>query len=397
MNTIDGLPLSSLEKQYREDLFEDFLPFMDKFIVDHELGGFMCAADRDGTRLNSDKDNWFDGRGIWVYSFLYRNFTHDPRHLEIARKTVDFVLSIRPKDGVLWPRRYTRHGEALAPDGEIYGTAFMAEGLAEYAAASGEDRYRDLAKEVLLECAEVYERPDYALNPSHYFGTDVPLLPGGRVQGAPMVLLRISTQLLRARADNDLEKIAAWAIDAIMTRHYNPSVALNYEFLNHDYTVPANEYSQFCYTGHTLEIMWMVMDEALRRGDKALFDTAAERFRRNVEVSWDDVYGGVYRGMSHLDRNEWFLQKVLWPQEEALIGSLMLFEHRRDPWAEEMFGRMYRFVQSKFPLRQYGFPLWINFADRKVSFERHYDRVENYHHPRHLMLNLLALKRMMEA
>jgi hypothetical protein len=33
-------------------------------------------------------------------------------------------------------------------------------------------------------------------------------------------------------------------------------------------------------------------------------------------------------------------------------------------------------------------------VDRKVTFEAHYDRIENYHHLRHLMLNLLALERM---
>jgi hypothetical protein len=49
---------------------------------------------------------------------------------------------------------------------------------------------------------------------------------------------------------------------------------------------------------------------------------------------------------------------------------------------------------AKFPLRQYGFPLWIAYADRKITFVRHYDRCEHFHHPRYLMQNMLALDRM---
>jgi hypothetical protein len=31
-----GLSLSQLRDQYRKDLFTDFLPFMDKYVIDHE-------------------------------------------------------------------------------------------------------------------------------------------------------------------------------------------------------------------------------------------------------------------------------------------------------------------------------------------------------------------------
>ena len=380
-------------ERYRRDLFEDFLPFMDRFVIDHELGGFCCHADRDGTRLGSDKDSWYEGRGIWVYSFLYRKFTHDPQHLDIARKTVEAVLRIRPKDDARWPRRFTRAGEILASDGEIYGSLFIAEGLAEYSAATGERRYWDMAKDIMDSCIAVYDRPDYPVNSRHYLGDDALPFPGARVQGVAMALLRLATQMLRTHPDAELEAVADRSIEAIMERHHNPAFDLNNEFLNHDYTLPQNAYAQFAYTGHTIETMWMVMDEALRRGGSDLFDRAAQRFRRHLEVAWDDVYGGVFRGIRNVDRNDWLLDKVLWPQEEALIGCLLMVEHRGDTWALDMFDRIYTYVSERYRLDRYGLPLWITTADRQVTFEPHYNRIENYHHPRHLMLNLLALER----
>jgi N-acylglucosamine 2-epimerase len=380
--------------QYRRDLFQDFLPFMDRYVVDHEFGGFLCHADRDGTRLGEDKDSWYEGRGIWIYSYLYNHVIQDPAHLEVARKTVESILRIRPRHEPLWPRKFTRTGETLAPDGEIYGTLFIAEGLAEYAQAANLPKYREMAKEIIWSCVPVYDRPDYPANPKHYLGPDATPFPGARVQGAAMVLLRLATQMLRVAPDRKLEDLADFALDALMERHYNPAFDLNNEFLCHDYSLPQNEYAQFVYTGHTIEAMWMVMDEALRRNNRALFDRAAERFRRHLEVSWDGVYGGLFRGLRNVDNNDWLLDKVLWEQEEALIGCLMLIEYRGERWENEMFQRLYRHVHDRWRLDRYGLPLWITAADRKVTFEPHYNRIENYHHPRHLILNMLALERM---
>jgi N-acylglucosamine 2-epimerase len=55
---------------------------------------------------------------------------------------------------------------------------------------------------------------------------------------------------------------------------------------------------------------------------------------------------------------------------------------------------MYNYVHAEWPLSKHGYSLWDNGTDRKVTYVEHYNRVENYHHPRHLMLNLLALDRM---
>jgi len=394
-----GMTLAQLRHQYRYDLFEDFLPFMDRYVIDHELGGFRCETDRDGANLTQNKTTWFEGRGIWVYSFLYDHFGRDPRHLEVARKSVEFVLKAQPRgEDELWPRSFSREGRPLTPPAtEIYGDLFIAEGLAEYSKATGEEKYRDLAREIVLKCVRIYDRPDH--NPEigqAHLGTKSVAFPAARIQGVWMVLIRILSQMLETRADAELEKIIARAIDAVMNCHYNPEFGLNNELLNHDLSRPAGEYAQLVCTGHSIEALWMILYEALRRKDQALFDTAAERFRRHVEVAWDDVYGGVFHVLRNVDQNTWSLEKVLWAQAEVLIGCLFLLEHTGDPWARDMFGKMYTYVREKFPLKRHGYALWMHQGDRKVTFERHSTRVENYHHPRHLMLNLLSVERMMD-
>ena len=81
--TIGGKSLEQLRDHYRRYLFEEYLPFWDRHGIDHEHGGFMCTLDHDGTRLNDDKSMWYQGRGLWVYSFLYRHFGGE-EHLQVA-------------------------------------------------------------------------------------------------------------------------------------------------------------------------------------------------------------------------------------------------------------------------------------------------------------------------
>jgi len=389
-----GLTLEELKKQYMYDLFDDFLPFLDKHVIDHEYGGFMCNTDRDGTNISTNKRAWYEGRGIWVYSFLYNKIDPDPKHLEVARKSVEFILKHKPADDGFWVGSYTREGEPVGKPGDIYGDLFIANGLSEYSKVPGNEEYRDVAKDILIKCIRRYDRSDYDY--SVYYGPEEPHATPARVLGHWMVILRLATQMLESTSDPDVEAIAERSVDAIMNHHYNPSFGLMNEVLNHDLSRMEGPYEQFSYTGHAIETLWMVLYEAVRIGDRRLFEEAAEMFRRHVEVSWDDVYGGAFRCLVHVDDNVWKTDKVLWLQEEVLIGTLFIIEHSGAQWAKDWFSRMFTYVQDKYPLKQYGYPLWILSSDRKVTFTEHSGRVGNFHHPRHLMLNLLTLERMIQ-
>ncbi|HTG91871.1 MAG TPA: AGE family epimerase/isomerase [Pyrinomonadaceae bacterium] len=396
-----GLNLGQLRDQYRRDLFTDFLPFMESHVIDHERGGFMCNTDHMGARSNENKNSWFEGRGTWVYSFLYNNLAREQKYLDVARRSVQFTLKSKPQQAELWPKELTREGKPLtSADGEIYGDLFIAEGLAEYSKATGEARYWNTAREILLKCLDLYDRPDYRPTIGQtYLGPTAKSFPGARIQGVWMVVIRLVTQMLEMRADDDLEKVADRCIDAITKHHYNPEFGLINELLNHDLTRPTDEYAQLVYTGHSIENLWMLMFEATRRRDKKLFETCAAWFKRHVEIAWDDVYGGVFRNLQNVERNVWLVDKVLWLQEEVLIGSLFIYEQTGAEWAKGMFERMYKYVLEKYPLRSHGSPLWMFASDRKVTYEAFLKmpkRVENFHHPRHLMLNLLSIERMMK-
>lgn len=182
----------------------------------------------------------------------------------------------------------------------------MAEALQEYAAATGETRFTDTARDLFFKCVRRYDRPDYRpVVGETYLGPGARPIAGARILGVWMVLLRVASQMLERRTDAGVERVADRALTALLDHHLHPGFGLLNELLEHDLSRPQNEYAQLVYTGHAIEVLWMVLAEARRRGDRALFDRAAGHDRRHIAVAWDDVYGGVFRNLQHVDRNVW--------------------------------------------------------------------------------------------
>ncbi len=401
-----GMTLEELRNRYQEELFDIILPFWDKYGVDHENGGVMHGLDYDGTLVHSEKLLWFQGRAIWVYSFLYNHFGRDPGHLLNARKTRDFVLRHAQQSDGWWAEMLTRDGKVLRGfQGDIYGMYFVAEGLQEYARAAGDEESLDLALGLMKRLHRHIEDP----------GVSIPGAsgPGVRPQGVWMVNLNIATQILTQRQDREIEEIARQSVDAVVRRHYNPDIGLNNENLNFDFSRPKGEETKSL-LGHSIETLWMVMDEALRTEDLELWDLCAERIRRHIEVGWDWVYGGLAQWINvdqggyewpverpvgtNLEfrfRGEFHYMKTLWSLNEILVACLNIFERTGVEWAARFFGMAQEVIDQRFSRKKQGQPGYMLFADRRMTQQPHVARQDNYHPPRQLMLNLLTLDRML--
>lgn len=387
--TIAGVSPHELLKQCQENLFGDFLPFMDEYIVDVEYGGFKWNTDRSGNNITTNKRTWFDGRGVWVYSYLYNNFEKDPRYLEIAKKTIDLLLKAKTQD-TLWPWAYDRFGNDLKErNPDIYGNLFVAEGLIEYSVATGDTSYMQQAKDIIFNCVQLYDSEDYLYD--FDYRPDVATIRKPRVLGHWMILLSLSKSILRHEQDADIKALADRCLDALLNHHLNPEFGLMVEFLEKDLSLPKDGLEQFVYIGHAMESLWMIMDEAIRREDEELYQKSCNLFKRHVEVAWDDVYGGVFHGLENVNEHKWLLEKVLWAQQEVLIGLMIIIEHTGDEWAYRWFDRAYNHVIDTYPLKKYGYRLWNIGGDRKMTFQKEGVRIENYHTPRHLMLNIQLL------
>lgn len=411
-----GMSLPELRQELHNQLFKVILPFWDKHGIDHKYGGIMCSLDYDGTLVNTQKNLWFLGRALWVYSFLYNHFGRDPHFLEIATKTKEFVFKYALQNDGWWAEDLSREGKVLRPfSGDIEGMYFISEGLQEYCAASGDEHSRKVAVALFKKLFRHFNSPDF-----RYQGADFPYLwninRAVRPQGLWFQILGIATQLLERGNDPEIAAIADHALDAIMNRHYRPDIGLNTEMLYFDFSRPKEEAEKSRF-GHCIEALWMAMEEANRRNDEALWQTCAERIRHHLDVGWDYIYGGLPQWINvdhpcyqwppetppgtRLDLHfvgEYEYMKTLWCQKEVMVATLNVFARTRAEWAARYFDMAYDLIKQKFSQKNRGYPAgYILFADRQITPQPHVGRQDNYHPLRQLMMNILVLDEMIQA
>jgi mannose/cellobiose epimerase-like protein (N-acyl-D-glucosamine 2-epimerase family) len=403
--SLGGVRLTTIRDQFKRDLAE-YADFFIRHGIDFDRGGFMCSLDHDGTQVDTNKFHWFQGRGIWSFSHLYLHFEKNPRYLEAARKTCDFMLRYFPqdKDKMRWATIVAKDG-AVVKDYETdpFGCYFGIEGLFELAAAAGDEK-------LFSEALDLYLRHyRFVRDPKTIFMNHA---PGTRGFNMEMADLEIATQVLRRRDIPEVRRIADECVAVIMDRFYDPEYKVFNELLDGSLNRIPSERTMVN-PGHGIEVMWIVMDEADRRRDAALFDRAKARALDLLELGWDHVYGGVVTGINigqgcfewpalkpagmtveFHERGEYNYVKSHWSVSEVLIATLMAFERSGDEWAARYFSQAKDVIDRKLSLRSHGYPLHLLFTDRVFTFQPHTMRKDDYHYMRAVMHCLAILDRM---
>ena len=384
----------------RSQLFEHYLPFWEQGGIDEENGGFMCYLHDDGSVENDRKDIWYQGRGIWVYSFLYNEFDPDPKWLEIARKARNFMVRHMHRGDGTWLDTVNRVGTpvdgiAIERSNNVYGALFAAVGLIQYAKATGSSEDLELAKRSLRKSIERYDDPGYR-------GVVAPGVEktGLRTQGVSFMMVWVIPQLLELESDPYFERRVREHLGYLQNKFWNPAYGISNEILFHDYSRIGSLAGDMI-PGHSIEAQWMGMEEALREGDTELSGVFKNRMRRLIEMSWDYPFEGTCDTGYHVLASDRHPAgpvldiKTMWAQSEVSIGCLIAFEQTGEAWAREWFERSWTFLQRTMTT-DHG--VWRQAVDRSGNDMQREGisiyRKGNFHQPRCLMYLMRSLERL---
>ena len=70
------MDFKQLAAQYKNELFENVLPFWLHRSQDFEQGGYYTCLNRRGEVFDTDKFVWLQGREVWLFSMLYNKALH---------------------------------------------------------------------------------------------------------------------------------------------------------------------------------------------------------------------------------------------------------------------------------------------------------------------------------
>lgn len=349
LETLGGMSLQQLLDFHHRYLTETYIPNWNRGI-DWKYGGFDNALSP-GKEPNFEKKSmYFQGRGVWMFSYLYNNITHDKRHLEAAVLARDFFVKNALTSDYRWISILERTGKPLSEPLDHYGDIYMLQGLTELYKATKNEQDLEIAIKTAHSVMNRFLSPSYQQVGTH--GSDA-LEPGTSRLGNWQHFLAALTPLLKVRRDPAVEKIAHYCVRAICEYHWQPKKRVLLEVLDdrfRPYTFDATNWGDFrakdVHGWHAIQACWMVMNEAVRVVHQPTFRQAYEMGIATLEKTY---YEG--KGITLFDpEDKPPVEKMIFPWgalDDGLVYCLMELEHNHDPLAVSYYNKFFALHNSK--------------------------------------------------
>lgn len=358
----------------KNELFNNILPYWDKYARDFQNKGFFGSIDNDNKQDSKcQRSIVMTSRFLWTYSAVAR-MTKEAKYLEMADFAYDVIINKyfdKDNDGVFW---------SVMPDGtpkvdkkQIYGEAFCCYGLSEYAAAvkelapskiSGEEALSEAAMNQALDIYNLLEK--YAYDPE--FGgyvearardwsktDDMILSPKDmncpKSMNTNLHVMEAYTNLyrtlpvvfadaksIRAEVGESLSELVRITVDKIL----QPNAHLGM-FFDMKWTLLMDEVSY----GHDIEASWLLWEAACELGDEELKSEIRDTVIRVAKVALDEGFDKENACLENFLRNggkDRDRTRVWWNQAEAMNGFYNAWEMTGDKEYEEACEREWNWI-----------------------------------------------------
>ena len=330
-----------------EELFQNILPYWDKYSKDEKNTGFFGKIDNDNVQdAECQRSIVMTSRFLWTYSAVAR-FTKDAKYLAMA----DFAYKViiekyfdKENDGVYW---------SIMPDGtprvdkkQIYGEAFCCYGLSEYAAAVQElEKDEELAATAMNKALDIYNLlENHALDKENggYIEAcakdwsktnDMILSPKDmncpKSMNTNLHVMEAYTNLYRTLpvvfADSkSIQSEVGQSLANLITVTQEKIVQKNAHlgmFFDMDWNLLADEISY----GHDIEASWLLWEAACELKDEELKEQIRDDVIKMAEVALDEGFdkenGCLENFLLHSTTNpKRDRTRVWWNQAEAMNG-----------------------------------------------------------------------------
>jgi N-acylglucosamine 2-epimerase len=353
---------NNLIATYRDGLLNDTLPFWIEHCVDREFGGFTMALDRDGTVLDTDKGVWQQGRFSWLLGELYNNVEPRDEWLDLAKHGAKFIDQhcFDPADGRMW-FHVARDGKPIRKRRYAFSESFAAITYGELAKATGEEQYAEQATRAFQRFI------DHNLNPQGVEPKFTATRPTRGI-GFPMIAIVTAQELRESIGLPSADEWIARSINDIRQFHLKEDIQCVMETVSPDGELIDHFDGRTLNPGHAIEGAWFIMLEGKLRGDTELIRMGCQMLDWMWARGWDQEHGGIlyFVDVHGLPLQEyWHDMKFWWPQNEAIIATLLAYELTGDPKYARWHAMIHDWAYEHFPDREHR--EWFGYLHRDGS------------------------------
>ncbi len=341
------------ERKWIQNELESVADFWLNNGMDKVNGGIYTCLDKDGKVFSTDKSVWMQGRCGWIFAYLCYVYGVKKQWLEASKSCLDFLekYCINRKAGDRLYFTVTEDGKPLRQRRYCYSEAFYCIANAEYYGITGEKDHLERARKAY----DMYWSLNHGMaDPTGLGAKTEPETRQGRALGIPMILLNVTSVLLRVDPENSelYNSRADECVQDILKYHVKPELGCTLESVGLDGT-PRLDITEgrVVNPGHDIECSWFLMERAKSTNNEALFSKAVEIFDMAFEKGWDKEYEGILYFFDCLGNPPEAYEhdmKLWWPHNEALIASLMIYKETKNEKYLGIFEQILNYCKKTF-------------------------------------------------
>jgi N-acylglucosamine 2-epimerase len=351
--------MKDYSKLYKSCLLDDIIPFWELNSLDKTNGGYYTCLNREGEVFDKDKFIWLQGRQAWMFALLYNQIEKKQSWLEISKLGIDFLKNKAMDSEGNFYFSTTETGSPLIQPYNIFSDCFAAMAFSQYAKASGDKEFADLARETYFNILKKKDDPKGKYEKS----------TGNRPLknfALPMILSNLVLELEDVLDQDEVEKTIDFAVHEVMEVFLDKESGLIYEFVRPDGTHEDSFNGRLLNPGHGIEAMWFMIDIGSRRNDQKLIKKASDTILKILEYSWDSKYGGIYYFLDacgHPPQQLEWDQKLWWVHLESLVALAKAFEFTRDQKIADWYQKVHDYSWGHFSDPENG--EWFGYLNRQ--------------------------------
>lgn len=351
--------LTALADFYKDQLVNDTVPFWFPRSFDHEFGGYLLMRDQDGSLIDTDKAVWIQGRACWLLSTLYNTVEPREEWLEGARLGYEFLKNKCFDAAGKMYFHVDQEGNPIRMRRYFFSETFAVIASAAYAKASGDEEAAQLARNLFGICLE-YASGERKMEPK--FEETRP----SRGIGIPMIMCNTAQQLRETIGDPRCEDAITNWIQEIEQYFVKDDIRCVLEQVAPDGSIIDHIDGRTLNPGHAIEGAWFILHEAVHRNmDEKLINLGLRMLDYMWERGWDKEFGGIlyFRDVYNKPVQEyWQDMKFWWPQNEAIIATLLAYLITKDEKYASMHKQIHEYAYTHFHDKEHG--EWYGYLHR---------------------------------
>ena len=340
------MDFKQLEKQYRDELLQNVIPFWLEKSQDKEYGGYFTCLDHQGNVFDTDKFIWLQGREVWLFAMLYNRVEKRQEWLDCAIQGAEFLKKYGHDGNLNWYFSLDRQGNPLVEPYNIFSYTFATMAFGQLSIATGNQEYADIAKRTFDIILSKQGNPKGKWNKAY---------PGTRSLknfALPMILCNLALEIEPLLDEAFIEKTMDTCIHEVMDVFLRPELGgIVVENVNADGSLSDTFEGRQLTPGHAIEAMWFIMDLGKRLNRPELIEKAVQTTLKMIDYGWDKQYGGIYYFMDRKgcppQQLEWD-QKLWWVHIETLISLIKGYQLTGNKECLQWFEKVHHYTWEHF-------------------------------------------------